>query len=33
MAKIYDDLDKWIDMRYKTEVTDIIVENNIIKAL
>ena len=33
MAKIYDDLDQWIDMRYKTEVTDIIVENNKVKGI
>ena len=28
MAAIFDDLEKWIDMKYKTEVTDIIVEND-----
>lgn len=28
MERIFDDLDKWIDMRYQTEVTDIIVKDN-----
>lgn len=27
MAKIFDDLSQWIDMRYETEVTDVIIEN------
>lgn len=27
MARIFDDLAKWIDMRYETEVTDVIIEN------
>ena len=28
MAKIFDDLSQWIDMRYETEVTDVIIEND-----
>ena len=28
MASIYDDLKKWIDMRYETEVTDVMIEEN-----
>lgn len=33
MEKIYDDLEKWIDMMYKTEVTDIIIEDNKVKGI
>ena len=33
MKKIYDDLEKWIDMKYQTEVNDIIVEDNKVKGI
>ena len=33
MARIFDDLSQWIDMRYETEVTDVIIENNTVKGI
>ena len=33
MARIYDDLAKWIDMRYETEVTDVIIEDDQVKGI
>lgn len=33
MEKIFDDLAKWIDMRYETEVSDIVIENGAVKGI
>lgn len=33
MEKIFDDLKQWVDMRYETEVTDVIVEEDHVKGI
>ena len=33
MEKIYDDLEKWIDMRHQTEVSDVIIEDGAVKGV